>query len=96
MRFLEAWDRVQEFVESDNDTALSAITTGQNVASDFWDNFIMVCNNKEGVAALLGVSPEKVAMWPTMVKEKLDQAEPEDSDSTKTNLIHTGGSEGEA
>jgi hypothetical protein len=94
MRFLEAWDRVQGFVEND-DTALSAITTGQNVASDFWDNFIMVCNNKEGVAALLGVSPDKVATWPTMIKEKLDQAEPEDSDPTKTSLIHTGDHEGE-
>lgn len=90
MRFLEAWDRVQHFVENDNSAALSAITTGQNVASDFWDNFIMVCNNKDGMSALLGVPPEKIATWPSMIQKLLDEAEPEDTDNTKTSLIHTG------
>lgn len=90
MRFLEAWERVRQFAEESDSAALSAITTGQNVAEDFWDNFIMVCNNKEGVAALLGVAPEKVATWPSIVKNAMDQAEPEDADQTKTSLIHTG------
>jgi len=90
MRFLEAWLKVRHFVEVNENTALSAITTGRNVAEDFWDNFIMVCNNKEGVAELLEVSPEKVASWPSIIKNKMDQIEPEDADQTKTSLIHTG------
>ena len=90
MRFLEAWERVRQFTEDEESVALSAITTGQNVAEDFWDNFVMVCNNKEGIASLLGVSPEQVAGWPTKVKEKMNQVEPKDIDQTKTSLIHTG------
>lgn len=94
MRFLEAWEKVRHIAEDDNAAALSAITTGTNVASDFWDNFIMVCNNKEGVAALLNVPPEKVATWPSLIQKMLDEEQPEDTDATKTSLIHTG-SEGE-
>ncbi len=91
MRFLEAWDRVRQLVEHNDQVALSAITTGKNVSEDFWDNFILVCNNKEGLAELLDVSPEKVATWSIKIKQKMDHVEPEEVNHKKTSLINTGG-----
>lgn len=90
MSFLKAWDRVRQFREDTDDAALSAIETGNNVADDFWNHFITVCNNKEGVASLLGVSTSKVAAWQQSIKDNMDKAG--DVPETKINhkLINTG------
>ncbi len=90
MSFLKAWDKVRQFREDTDDAALSAIETGNNVADDFWNNFITVCNNKEGVASLLGVTTSKVATWQQTIKDKMDQAG--QSAETKVNhkIINTG------
>ena len=94
MRFLEVWDKVCQFKEDHENLAVNAIFTGINVADDFWDNFIVVCNNKEGMAALLGVNPEKIASWPMKIQENLEkskgQKNPEAKDKDKTKIIDTG------
>ncbi len=92
MTFLEAWERVRSIRESHDDAAIGAIFTGINVADDFWDNFILVCNNKEGLAALLNVSPEKIASWPPVIQQSLEKSKslknPESKE--KTHMIDTG------
>ena len=92
MTFLEAWERVRSIKENTDDAAISAIFTGTNVAEDFWDNFILVCNNKEGVAALLNVTPEKVVSWPPLIQKYLEQSKNETNpeDKEKSEILDTG------
>lgn len=92
MNFLEAWYKSQRLKENSNHAALLAVVTGLNVAEDFWDNFILVCNNKEGMAELLNVSPEKIASWPAIIKTNLDKAKTHnfDEEDPKTKIMDTG------
>ena len=61
-------------------------------SGNFWDNFILVCNNKEGLANLLKVSPDKVASWPLLIKQNLEKAKKEKNPESKetTHIIDTG------
>jgi hypothetical protein len=92
MTFLEAWENIRSIKEENDDAAIGAIFTGINVADDFWDNFILVCNNKEGLATLLKVSPEKIASWPPTIQQYLEKskahANPESKE--KTHMLDTG------
>jgi hypothetical protein len=92
MRFLEAWNKVKSFCEDSDDTAISAIFSGINVAEDFWDNFLLVCNNKEGLAELLNVSPEKIASWSDRVQRYLDKSREHGNPEAKekTQVMDTG------
>lgn len=92
MTFLEAWENSRRIKENTDEAAIGAIFTGVNVADNFWDNFILVCNNKEGLAALLNISPEKVASWPPTVQKYLDKSKSEKNPESKekTNIIDTG------
>ena len=92
MTFLEAWENISSIKEQENDAAIDVIFTGLNVADDFWDNFILVCNNKDGLAALLGVSPDKVVSWPPIIQEHLNKAKAKDDPEAKekTHIIDTG------
>lgn len=92
MTFLEAWEKARNIKESSDDAAIGAIFTGINVANNFWDNFILVCNNKEGMAVLLNVSPEKVASWPLAVQENLEKSKDHKNPEAKekTHIIDTG------
>jgi hypothetical protein len=60
----------------------------------FFDEFISLCSNAEGMAQLLGVSPEKVRSWPARireVKEKLDKSNLMDTSvKEKKQMIPTG------
>jgi hypothetical protein len=92
MTFLEAWENIRSIKEQSDDAAIGAIFTGINVVDNFWDNFILVCNNKDGMAALLNISPEKIASWPPIIQSYLDKAKnhknPESKEKTK--IINTG------
>jgi len=92
MTFLEAWENIRSIKEQSDDAAIEAIFTGINVVDNFWDNFILVCNNKDGMAALLNVSPEKIASWPPIIQNYLDKSKnhknPESKE--KTQIISTG------
>ena len=92
MTFLEAWENIRNIKEQSDDDAIGAIFTGINVVDDFWDNFILVCNNKDGMAALLNVSPEKIASWPFMIQSYLEKAKDHKNPDSKekTKIISTG------
>lgn len=77
--------------------ALVVVKSGKNLHDDgqtsFWDEFISLCGNSEGVADLLGVSREKVNSWPARIKEQLDKiqqngADPQEDQDTK--VVPTG------
>lgn len=95
MTFLEAWEKTRNIKENFDHAAVGAIFTGINVADNFWDNFILVCNNREGMAALLNVSPEKIASWPLAVQENLEKSKDHTNPEAKekTQMIDTGDKE---
>jgi hypothetical protein len=95
MTFLETWERVRKLKESADEAAISAIFTGTNVSQDFWENFILVCNNKDGLSALLGVTPDKVAAWPHSIQKYLDESKSRNNpeEKEKSHIINTGDKE---
>jgi hypothetical protein len=60
----------------------------------FWDEFISLCNNTEGMAQLLGVGKEMVATWPAKIQEALDKLERHNahhpSEDEKDEVMPTG------
>lgn len=94
MTFLEAWERSRGLKES-HTAAVDAIITGLNVSEDFWDNFILVCNNKGGMADLLNVTPEKIASWPAAISSNLNKSKSgiNSPEKEKGKLIDTGNPE---
>lgn len=89
MSLLNTWNKI-ESVENNEETAVSAIITGKNIDEDFWDNFILVCNNFDGLAELLNVSSSKVINWPARIKKFLKEAEKEDTDKINNKVLQTG------
>lgn len=76
----------------DDSKAIRAIRIGLNIRDNFWDDFMQVCNNAEGLANLLNVRTEQVIKWRYNIKlhlarvRELDNREKE----KKTTIINTG------
>ena len=86
--------------DEDNSKALRVVRTGLGLSEpgsnrDFWDDFISICGDSEGMSDLLGVSRDEIAQWPTKiieVKKKADSSEDEEGNpqSKKRELLSTG------
>ena len=63
--------------------AISAIRSGNDLRSDddtsFWDDFLNLCVNADGLSDLLGVEIQSVRQWPKRVREARAKAESEDA-----------------
>lgn len=91
--FFKLWDNISILKEQkDIETpAMKAIHTGINIDENFWDNFILLCNNPEGMSDLLGVSSEQITGWGNKIKHNLELVNKNiNSDSQKTKVIDTG------
>lgn len=59
--------------------ALSIIRLGKNLhkknQTPFWEEFISLCNDSEGLSELLGVSREVIQSWPSKISDALDESE---------------------
>ena len=80
--------------------AMQVIRVGNNLRSkgdgSFWDDFIRVIGNSEGIAELLGVSSDIVSRWGPKVQEAMQKVERADqnekgSDDKEQQTIATGG-----
>lgn len=92
--FRQLWENIESAKKSPlDDKAMSAIRTGIGVREEFWEDFMAVINNSEGLSALLDIPSVKIGSWHEKVKnvlEKVRQADavPEPKDSGK--LLKTG------
>ena len=98
-RLLEHMYAPEKDAEHIDTKSMKAIRTGIAVKEDFWDDFVQVCNNAEGIAELLGVRPEQVGGWGSRVKHNLDRvrnadAAGEGEEKPKTKVLDTGDSLG--
>lgn len=94
--FQKLWENIQSDKAKKtphDDRAMSAIRTGIGVREEFWDDFLQVINNSEGLAELLEIPVSKISSWHDKVQhalEKVKQADniPDTKDSGK--LLKTG------
>ena len=79
--FQKLWEnmQVQKQTSPNDDKAMSAIRTGIGVRDDFWDDFLQVINNSEGLAELLDIPVTKISGWHEKVKQVLDKVQKADS-----------------
>lgn len=76
-----------------NTQAMQAIRTGLGVSETFWDNFLAVTNNTDGLAELLGVRPDQVAGWGARIRQNLDKVQNTDAvndEQPMTKVLDTG------
>jgi hypothetical protein len=79
--------------------AVHVIRTGLNLRSkqecgNFWEDFLQVCNNTDGMSELLDVRPDQIARWSGKIREMLDKVNKSDSEeSGKKDILNTGGGE---
>lgn len=78
--------------------ALIAVRAGKEMHAEgeasFWDEFISLCSNADGLSELLGVSAEKIRSWPAKVHEALEKLERhhavDPAQKEKSELMPTG------
>ena len=75
--------------------AMQVIRAGLNLRSgdcgNFWEDFMQLLGNKEGLSDLLGVSQEDVSEWYARIKENLDKVGNNDKEKKKVKVTPTGG-----
>lgn len=93
--FQKLWENIQQAKEKSphDDRAMSAIRTGIGVDENFWDHFLQVINNSEGLSELLEVPVTKISTWHEKIRHNLERvkkadAVPETGDNGK--LLKTG------
>ena len=82
----------------DDGQILTLVRSGKDLRQDddspFWDDFITLCGNIQGMSDLLGVPSDKIRQWPGKIQEALDKLETHDAESpnvkTDTEVIPTG------
>lgn len=75
--------------------ALQVVKSGLNIrqkqeCGNFWDDFLQVMSNTEGVCELLDVRPDQVSKWNHKIRQLKDQAEAEGDGEQKTEMLPTG------
>jgi len=84
--FAELWEQIEKnkgasplMTSGEDGRALNIVRLGKDMRDEnqvsFWDEFISLCGNSDGLSELLGVSREKISSWPSKIKEILDKIE---------------------
>lgn len=76
----------------DNQKSLEIIRKGIDLqrGSDFWEDFLSLCGNADGMSQLLGVPKEKVTSWFGKINKLKSEIGPNKVDKTKDRIIKTG------
>jgi hypothetical protein len=97
MNFLKLWENMNASKEGNqseiNPDAISAIRTGMGVNETFWEDFIQVLNNSEGLSALLDIDIEEIATWRKKIEDVLSVVKEDDGEQDigkNKKLVRTG------
>lgn len=75
--FQKLWENIKKNKINENsdidEKSIDVIKSGLNIDESFWENFLLILNNGEGLANLLDVPYEKVITWNDKIKKALDQ-----------------------
>lgn len=86
----------REFKDSEEDRneekALKVVRKGINMqtSGDFWRDFLNLCGDSEGMAALLGVARDRVTGLSGRIERFMSMVEDSDSSPKKDKMIKTG------
>jgi hypothetical protein len=87
----------KEFQDSDKglksqEKALEVVRKGINLkpGDDFWEDFLNLCSNAEGMASLLDVPKEKITGLAGKINKLRGKVKDMDSTKSKDKLIKTG------
>lgn len=91
LTFRSLWEHMDESPLMDsglNSQALTTVRAGEDLHGDeetsFWDEFISLCSNSQGMADLLDVSADKVSNWPAKIKEYRDKLDAHSKENPST------------
>jgi hypothetical protein len=99
MTFLNLWENMQNQQDQPlsssggSSLAMQAVRAGMEFrGGTFWDDFLKLCRNSEGVAELFDVKPDQVVGWSARIGEMRDQVQQEDNlaNANQKNVISTG------
>lgn len=79
--------------ERNDEKALHIVRKGMNLqrGNDFWEDFLRLCGDSEGMAALLGVARDRVTGLSGRIERFRGMVEDSDSSSKKKDkMIKTG------
>jgi hypothetical protein len=90
--FAELWEQIEKnkgasplMTSGEDGRALNVVRLGKDMRDEdqgsFWDDFISLCGNSDGLSELFGVSREKIASWPAKIQEMLDKLEQHNAES---------------
>lgn len=88
--FSELWEAMDKsrsplMDSGEGSKADGAIRAGLDLRKDdersFWEDFMDLCSNSQGLSELLDVRPEQVSSWPEKIRKHLDDVENHDSES---------------
>jgi hypothetical protein len=88
-------DNTPLMTSGESGPALTVIKSGKELHGEgeasFWEEFISLCSNSDGLAELLGVSREKVNSWPTRIQDQLEKLSQNNSqDKEEKKIVPTG------
>jgi len=101
MNFQRLWESIElakEKKQPVENKATSAIRTGIGIDENFWDNFLLLLNNAEGLGELLDVDADVIGTWANKINNARKQvSDSDDQEDVKKNkkLIKTSIPEGE-
>lgn len=97
MKKEEAEDDAPLLDGGEESKAMRVVRTGVGLRTkdcgNFWDDFISVCNDGEGLSELLDVPSEKIGSWASKVKDMLDKVDAADDQGTQgksAKMVSTG------
>ncbi len=95
LSFAKLWENILDHMGNDEHESLSmkAIRTGINIRDGFWDDFLLVLNNREAMSELLGVTTEQISSWAVIIKDnlaKIEDADQIDDKEVRTKVLDTG------
>jgi len=78
--------------EIEEEKALKVVRKGMNLQTggDFWDDFLRLCGDSEGMAVLLGVARDRVTGLSGRIERFRGMVGDSDSASEKDRMIKTG------
>lgn len=82
---LEQLEKKDILMDSGEETKTSQIVqAGLNISPEFWDNFITLFSNVDGISELFGIPREKVSNIPAKIQEVINKL---DSKNKKEKFI---------
>jgi hypothetical protein len=86
--FLEVWNYIEQSQDDDeNQRAMGVIRKGLTFAKpgckDFWESFKELCNDAQGLHALLGVDTTTISQWTQKIEMQLNKVRMTDSGAVK-------------